>query len=109
MYYYKKGSLTVNAGAKVVYDNDTLSDRSNVHVYPQLHIEVKVIDQLSGYVGLSGDMIRNTYSSMVRQNQFLGSDFVLLNTNKAIEFYGGIKGNINDKLILRHTVSVSEL
>ncbi len=98
MYYYKKGSLTVNAGAKVVYENDTLSDRSNVHVYPQLHVEVKVLDQLSGYVGLSGDMIRNTYTSLVRQNQFLGSDFILLNTNKAIEFYGGIKGSINDKL-----------
>lgn len=98
MYHYKKGSLMVNGGAKVVYENDTLSDRSNVHVYPQLHVEVRVIEELSGYVGLSGDMIRNTYSSLVRENRFLGSDFVILNTNKAIEFYGGVKGNINDKL-----------
>lgn len=98
MYYYKKGSLTVNGGAKVVYENDTLSERSKVHVYPQLHLEVKLIDQLSAYVGLSGDMIRNTYSSLVRENRFLGSDFRVLNTNKAIEFYGGIKGNVSDKI-----------
>lgn len=98
MYFYKKGNLNVNAGAKVVYDNDTISDRSNVHVYPQLHAEFKVVDQLSAYGGFTGDMIRNTYRSMVQQNRYLGSDFVILNTNKAIEFYGGIKGSLNDKL-----------
>ena len=81
-----------------MYDNDTISDRSNVHVYPQLHAEFKVVDQLSAYGGFTGDMIRNTYRSMVQQNRYLGSDFVILNTNKAIEFYGGIKGSLNDKL-----------
>lgn len=98
MYNQHRGKVKLNAGAKLVYENDTLSDRSNVHVYPRVDVEYQLTTHISPYAGLTGDMVRNTYASLVTENRFLSSDVVLLNTNKAIEFYGGVKGNLNQKI-----------
>lgn len=98
MYQTIKGKVLVNAGAKVVYENDTLSDRSNVHVYPRVDLQYQLTEKITPYVGLSGDMMRNTYRSMVTENRFVAQDIVLLNSNKAIEFYGGAKGSLTDKV-----------
>ena len=98
MYNQHKGKIKLNAGAKIVYENDTLSNRSNIHVYPRVDVEYQLTTHISPYAGLTGNMVRNTYTSLVTENRFLSSDVVLLNTNKAIEFYGGVKGNLNQKI-----------
>lgn len=97
-YHQHSEKFKIDAGAKVIYENDTLSGRSNVHVYPQVNIEYAFTKHISPYAGISGDMVRNTYRSLALENRFISPDVVLLNTNKAIEFYGGVKGNINSKL-----------
>lgn len=97
-YVYRADKLTIKGGVGVVYENDTLENRSNFHVYPRVDVEFEMTSHLRAYVGVTGEMVRNSYQSLIKENRFLGANFTLLNTNKAVEFYAGAKGNIHQKL-----------
>ena len=71
-----------------------------LHFYPLLHVKVNVVPQrFSLFAGVKGGLQKNSLKSLAEGNPFLSSynnEYRWQNTK--LEFYGGLKGNIAQKL-----------
>ncbi len=95
-YRFKRGRVYIDAGLNVTYENDTLSSAKNLHIYPSVLLDF-VLSYPPGfrvYVGLDGEMERNTWRSVVRENPFVNSALNVNNTNKTLSFFGGAKATV---------------
>jgi hypothetical protein len=95
---YKSDAITVTAGLNLIYENDTATDLSDVHIYPALHGEYVLFETFTLFAGFEGDMQRTTLRQFVKENPFLGSNIPLFHTNKARDIYAGIKGDLGGGL-----------
>ena len=96
----------VQVGANVAFTNDSVKAYDKLHFYPVVHTDIRLFDKLlTAFLGLDGEMQKNTLRSIVQENPFLGSNIMLYHTNKALEFYGGGKGVLADKV--DYTVKLS--
>jgi hypothetical protein len=95
---YKADAFTVTAGLNLVYENDTATDLSDVHIYPALQGEYVLFETFTLFGGFEGDMQRTTLRQFVRENPFLGQNIPLFHTNKARDIYAGIKGDLGGGL-----------
>jgi len=97
--------LIVRGGLNFAYENDTLANSNRAHIYPVLNAEYQLLSKLNLYAGLDGGMEKNLYRTFVNQNPFLGLTPTLLHTNKAYEFYAGLRGNITNTIHFKTTLS----
>jgi len=92
---YNIGKYRLTGGLNIAYTSDTVNTEK-VHLYPRLHADVDLIENsVTAFAGLDGEMQKNTWRSFVSQNPYLQSDVLLLHSNKSLELYGGIKGNLS--------------
>jgi len=76
-----------------------MNDSTRVHVYPTVHLEVKVVqDYLVTYAGLNGDLKKNSLHSLSLENPFIAQNIDKHFTNHKFSQYGGIKGRISKYL-----------
>ncbi len=85
---------------KVGFNTSIRSDSvSKVHVYPDLRIEVKVVeDYLTTYAGIDGYLEKNSLRSFSDENPFIISSLPKRFTNYNSRQYGGLKGRITKYL-----------
>ncbi|MGC4022952.1 MAG: hypothetical protein QM734_13915 [Cyclobacteriaceae bacterium] len=91
-------NLTLSVGANVVYENDTIGKQNGVHVYPNLKADYNLSSAVSLYAGLTGDVDKVSLHSLSRENVWVNSNIGIFNTNRALEFLGGIQGKISSKV-----------
>lgn len=97
VFVYRKDKYTVRAGFNTAYTNDTVGNK--FHLYPRLQVDAELIkDELVAFGGIEGEMQKNTLRSFVRENPWLAADVPLRHTNKAFEIFGGVKGNVFERL-----------
>jgi len=108
-YYRKKlDQLTLTGGINFAYENDTVFAKKNFHLYPSLKAEYVLLPgMVTAFAGLDGNMERNTYRSVVKENPWMGPRFALSHTNKLLDLNIGAQGNVLSKLT--YLVSVSYL
>lgn len=71
----------------------------SVHVYPELRLEVKVVeDYLITYAGIDGRMEQNSLRSFSDENPFINSALPKQFTNYKSRQFGGLKGRITKYL-----------
>jgi len=100
----KAENYTVKAGLNAAYTNDPGTPK--FHVYPSINLDYKLVDKtVIAFAGVDGEMQKNTYRSFVAQNPYLKNNVLLLHTNKTIEFYAGLKGNLGQKLNYKAQIS----
>jgi hypothetical protein len=93
----EKWDLTV--GASVNYTTDTLKGSKGLHIYPAIHGNYNFIPgRVTFFAGIGGGMDKNTYRTLVQQNQYLGSDVPLHHTSRKLDLYVGSSGNISNKV-----------
>lgn len=92
----EKWSYTI--GAHVVYENDSLNSNNKFHLYPKLFAQYEWSENVQPYAGLHGDMQRNTLSSQLEENPYLGSEQLLYNTNNTMKIFLGVEGTFKEKL-----------
>ncbi|HCW07456.1 MAG TPA: hypothetical protein DGG95_08855 [Cytophagales bacterium] len=86
--------LTLKIGANVAYENDTIGKQKGLHVYPNLRGDYNFSSSVSVYAGLTGDVDKVSLHSLSRENNWVNSNINIYNTNRALEFFGGLQGKI---------------
>ncbi|MCE7064757.1 TonB-dependent receptor [Dyadobacter sp. CY326] len=89
---YTSELFTVTAGINVANETDSELDINRTKAFPVLNIDVAPFAGLHIFAGWNGDMVRNTLKSMLDENQWLGPNVQILNTDKDYEISAGVKG-----------------
>lgn len=96
---HTRGDLRVTAGVLLVAENDSLAEgEKGLRFFPLLKSQYQLSDQLGLYATLSGDVQRNTYSSFVQENPFLGPSTQLRNTVTKLKVGLGVEGQLWERL-----------
>ena len=105
---HTRGDLTVKAGMNMVAENDSLSEEEKgVRLFPLLHGQYRLSDQLSVFGTVTGDVQRNTYGSFVQENPFLGPSEQLRNTVTQLKVAAGVEGLLWERLQYRAGLDLS--
>jgi hypothetical protein len=105
--HYEYGDFHFSAGVVLVSDNDSVAEsKPAIRIFPVLKSTYQVSGNLKVNAAISGDVQRNTYSSFVQENPFLGPSDQLLNTVTSFEFAAGVEGLATDKLMYRAGMAV---
>lgn len=73
-----------------------MRDVATFHFYPDARFHYSFFDNiLIPYMGITGNLKRNSFRSLAAQNPFVLSHLELRNTSQQFKFYGGIKGAIS--------------
>ena len=105
--HYKFGDFHFSAGVVLVSDTDSVAEsKPGIRLFPVLKSTYQVSEKLQVNAAISGDVQRNTYSSFVQENPFLGPSDQLLNTVTSFEFEAGVEGLASDKLVYRAGLAV---
>ena len=97
---YTGGQVKISAGANLADDNDDLPTDAdeNFNFFPFVKINVNVTPNVAVYAGYEGDLQLNTLHSFVKENPWLQPDFVLYNTKKESDFYGGATFRLTEEV-----------
>jgi hypothetical protein len=91
---YVTGTLSVSAGVNVVNETDNVLDINRTKAYPVLNVDVVPVRGLHVFAGWNGDLVRNTLRSLISENQWLGPNVLIANTQKNSDIYAGVKGEV---------------
>ncbi len=89
---YVSDLLSVTAGINAVNETDSQLDINKTKAFPVLNVDVVPLTGLHVFAGYNGDIVRNTLKSMLSENQWLGPNVLIANTEKTSDIYGGVKG-----------------
>lgn len=72
------------------------ANSSDFHFYPIAEVKFNVIeDFLVPYAGVNGQIRRNNYNLITRENPFVGEVLPMQNSNEKINLYGGFRGTLS--------------
>ncbi len=83
-----------SVGFKAVNEFDEIKKINRTKGFPIVELTYKSPSLFYIFLGLDGDLVRNTLGSMLNENPYLKSQVQLLNTEKSQEFYVGGKGDL---------------
>ena len=89
---YVTDLFSVSAGINAVSETDSYLKINRTKAYPVVNIDVIPVTGLHVFAGYNGDIVRNTLKSMLSENQWLGPNVLIVNTEKNSDIYAGIKG-----------------
>lgn len=98
----------IEAGVNAMYENDTLGDDQSLHFYPVAEVQYPLSSGFRVFAGMEGGIEKRTYRQWAYENPFLGSNVPVFNTNKTVEFYGGITGALTSKLGFAAGLSIAD-
>ena len=107
--YYRYQDLEVKAGLNTVIQNDTVSSRSPVLLYPFVGLTYHFTQAVSGYLNFDGDMEEVTLHSLTGENPYLNENLPVYHTNKAYGLEWGVKANISNLAFARAGFSYASL
>lgn len=82
----------VNVGVSATGD---FSKNSKFYFYPTVDFNFNVFQNIIiPYAGIGGGLLRNSYKVLSDMNPFISPTAQLLNTNRKIEVYGGLRGTV---------------
>jgi hypothetical protein len=116
-YPIQKENIYLSIGAKIIYNTDLENNDSNFYVYPDIHIDYVVIDELvNAYGGITGGLIQNSYKTIASENPYVSPTLDIKPTSNSFRVFAGVKGKLtatisydvkasyaqeNDKLLFR--------
>ena len=91
---YTSPTLTVTAALNAVNETDKRLGINNTRAFPVVNIDAVPTGNIHVFVGVDGDIVRNTLRSLLTENRWLSPNVVLANTIKSYDIYGGSKGQL---------------
>ncbi|MCH2223406.1 MAG: hypothetical protein MK066_01460 [Crocinitomicaceae bacterium] len=83
---------------------------TQAHIYPLAELKYSMFNDIFiPYVGLRGGMKQNTFKNLSSINEFILPNVNMLNENKAIDFYGGIKGTLSKQISFNAGISFANV
>lgn len=89
---YASDLFAVSLGLNAVSETDNGLDVNRTRAYPDLKVDIKPVEGLHIFAGWNGDIIRNTLNGLLQENQWLGANAMVANTEKTTDIFGGVKG-----------------
>ncbi len=102
-------NLKFTAGLNVALENDTIGKSKAYHVYPNVKAEYQLSKSVEAYAAITGDVDKVSLHTMARENPWLDANIGIFNTNRTIEFLGGLKGKLGSKVAFGTGVSLANL
>jgi len=93
---FKYNNFNVKGGLNFTFQNDTLSTRSDVALYPFISADYLLSDNFKLFFNIDGDMEQLDLQSVVNQNPFLDEGLTIYHSNRKFGIGGGIQGNVNN-------------
>ena len=88
--------FTLTAGANIPVE---INDLTKYHLYPHARIDVKLVEEtMSMYAQLSGNLERNSFRNLAKENPFIGESIVLQNSNNKLDVSAGFKFKVDNQL-----------
>lgn len=91
-------NLTLTAGANVVIENDTIGKSKAFHLYPDVRAAYELGSSVEVYAGLTGDIDKVSLHTLAHENVWLDANIGIFNTNRTLEFLGGLRGKLGNKV-----------
>jgi hypothetical protein len=101
--------LSLTVGANMAYENDTIGKQSGMHFYPNLAANYSLSPSVAAYATLTGDVDKVSLHSLAKENVWINSNISIYNTNRALEFLGGLRGKLNSKVTFGTGLSFATL
>ncbi len=102
-------NLKLTAGLNIALENDTIGKNKSFHVYPNVKAEYQLGKSVEVYAGLSGDIDKVSLHTLAHENPWLDANIGIFNTNRSVEFSGGLKGKLGSKIAFGTGVSLANL
>ena len=69
---------------------------SKIHIFPKIDISLPIADNiLYSFIGVNGNIIKNSYQTIVDENAFVTSAIIPYNTINKLELKAGLNGNFS--------------
>ncbi|MBE9462876.1 TonB-dependent receptor [Dyadobacter subterraneus] len=91
---YTSDIFTITAGINAVNQTDSQLNINKTKAFPVLNIDLSPIDGVHVFGGWNGDVVRNTLKGMLSENQWLGPNVLIVNTEKNSDIFAGVKGEV---------------
>lgn len=101
--------LKFTAGINVALQTDTLGKSKPFHLYPNVKAEYPLSKSVDVYAALTGDIDKVSLHSLAHENQWLAANVSIFNTNRTMEFLGGLRGRLGSKVAFGAGVSFAYL
>lgn len=86
-------NFKVTAGLGIYMNTTT---EAEFHFYPMAELKFNVIeDYLVPYAGIRGQIRRNSFNQISRENPFIAPAIALTNSNEKYEAFGGVRGTLS--------------
>jgi len=108
-YNFKLNKFEIQGGLRGVAENDKVQNADKFHVYPDIRAFYYLNDQTRLYGGITGDIQKKTLGNTVAGNPFLAPNIEIYHTNKEIDIFGGLKGQVASTLGFDLGISLSNL
>ena len=109
MYKFQRNNILFKAGLNIAFENDTLSGKDDLHLYPMVEATFPLEGDFNLTAGIRGDIDRVNYRDITEENPWINTQVPLLHTNRKFDLYGRIKGKISNSLDFSVGVSIAEL
>ncbi len=101
--------LMVTAGINIALLNDQYAGSKDFHLYPQLKAQYELNPSWEAYGIVTGDIDKVDLHTLSAENPWVDSNIPITQTNRALEFRGGLLGKIGRKVAVEAGVSVATL
>ena len=98
MLAFVANSFDVQGGVNLVYQNDVSEVVNPLNVYPVWEVKYALFKWLRPYLGVGGDMQRNSLQCFLQENPYLAANITLRPTNQRLLFYGGARGDVVEQV-----------
>ncbi len=107
--FYRYQQLDVRGGLNTVIQNDTISSRGTVLLYPVINLQYHINKWLTGFLNLDGDMQEVSMHTVTSENPYLLENVPLYHTDKKFGLDWGIKANLNNLAYFKAGFSYANL
>ncbi len=90
--------LWLTIGANTALENDSLGKSGPFHIYPNLKADYSLAETVEAYAGLTGDIDKVSLHTLSAENLWVNRNLDIFNTNRSLDFYGGLKGKLGRKV-----------
>ena len=101
--------FSLKLGAKIFGSFDTENSVNNFLIYPDVHIQKPIIEELLNiYGGITGDLKTNTYKQFSEQNPYISPTLFMTQTSEKYKAFVGLNGNLNNDISFNVSASLKE-
>ena len=94
--FLQNNRFKADLGVDITFD---IHRRTKAYIYPKIEVKYSLFNDIFiPYAGIRGGLKQTTYRSLARENEFILTNQAMLNEHNPIDFYGGIKGTLSQRI-----------